>query len=78
MNKNCIWVILCITILIIMMPSKLTAQDTYDPTYCNEGDTTTWNGPVTAIGVRLPLSFVACTDTNCIVNVKFVIKGDLQ
>ncbi|MFA5510973.1 MAG: hypothetical protein WC313_00870 [Candidatus Kapaibacterium sp.] len=54
-----------------MMPSKLTAQDTYDPTYCNEGDTTTWNGPVTVIGVRLPLSFVACTDTNCIVTVKF-------
>lgn len=47
------------------------ALGSYDPTHCDEGDTTAWNGPITAWGVGLPADVMGCSDTNCIVTITY-------
>jgi hypothetical protein len=47
------------------------SKATYDPTNCDEGDTTAWTGPITLIGMGLPPGVIGCSDSNCIVTVKY-------
>ncbi|MBS4000863.1 MAG: hypothetical protein KGZ71_10320 [Desulfobulbaceae bacterium] len=47
------------------------ALGSYDPTHCDEGDTTAWNGPITAWAVGLPSDVLGCSDTNCIVTITY-------
>ncbi|MBX3042240.1 MAG: T9SS type A sorting domain-containing protein [Candidatus Kapabacteria bacterium] len=62
--------IICIILLsLILYYNESNAN--YDPTYCDEGDTTAWEGPITLIGMGLPPSVIGCADSNCIVTVKF-------
>lgn len=44
-------------------------SQTYDPTICDFGDTTAWDGPITAWAIGIPANVIGCADSNCIVSI---------
>jgi hypothetical protein len=62
--------IICLILLSLIL-NYSESNAIYDPSYCDEGDTTAWTGPITLIGMGLPPGVIGCSDSNCIVTVKF-------
>jgi hypothetical protein len=46
-------------------------SQTYDPTICDEGDSTPWIGPITAWAVGIPEEVLGCDDDSCIVTITY-------